>query len=67
MCFRHDGPEGLPVRGSDHEEAPPPQADPAVRRVHQRGAHLHHHRAHEERQPARVPPGTNNILLPANL
>ena len=41
--LRHDGPQGLPLRGSDHEEAPPSQTDPAVRRVHQRGAHLHHH------------------------
>ena len=45
------------MRGPDHEEAPPSQADPAIRRLHQRGAHLHHHRAHEERQLAGVSPG----------
>ena len=61
------------MRGPDHEEAASPQADPgndddhdnddnddgvvAVRGVHQRGAHLHHHGADEEREPAGVPPG----------
>ena len=45
------------MRGPDHEEAPASQADPTVRRLHQRGAYLHHHRAHEERQLAGVSPG----------
>lgn len=53
----HDGPEGLPGRGADHEEAAPSEAHPAVRRVHDGGAHLHHHGAHEERLSARVPAG----------
>uniref|UniRef100_A0A8D8CE30 (northern house mosquito) hypothetical protein n=1 Tax=Culex pipiens TaxID=7175 RepID=A0A8D8CE30_CULPI len=51
------GPEGFPRRGADHEEAPAQQADPAVRRVHPRGADLHHHGAHEARLAARVPAG----------
>lgn len=54
LC-RHHGHCGLPARGSDHEAAAAPQADPAVRRVHAAGAHLHHHGADEERQPAGLP------------
>lgn len=53
---RHHGPRRLPTRGSADEEAAAPQADPAVRRLHPAGAHLHHHRAHEARQPAGLPP-----------
>ena len=51
---RHDGPEGLPVRGPHHEEAAPSQAHPALRCLHPGGAHLYHHGAHEIRQPARI-------------
>ena len=46
---RHDGPEGLPVRGPHHEEAAPSQAHPALRCLHPGGAHLYHHGAHEIR------------------
>lgn len=45
----HDGPEGLLGRGTDHEEAAPQQADPAVRGVHRRGADLHYYGADETR------------------
>ena len=57
MNSRHNGPPRLPGRGPDHEEAAAPEADPALRRLHPGGAHLHHHRADEERKLARVPVG----------
>lgn len=47
---RHHGPEGLPRRGADHEEAAPCQIDSVVRRLHHGRADLHNHRTHEERQ-----------------
>ena len=40
----------VPRGGSDHEEVPARQAGEAVRRLHQGGAHLHHHRADEQRK-----------------
>jgi hypothetical protein len=51
---RHDGPQGLPRRGPDHEEAPTREAHSALRRLHDGGADLHHYGAHEERKLTRV-------------
>lgn len=46
----HDGPEGLPRRGADYEEAAARQVDSIVRRVHDGGADLHYHGTDEEWQ-----------------
>lgn len=56
LC-RYHGPKGLLGRGSDHEEAEAPQVDTALRCLHAGGAHLHHHRAHEEWISPRIPAG----------
>lgn len=45
----NNGPEGLPRRGSNHEETEAPEIDPAVRGVHGGRAHLYHHGTDEER------------------
>ena len=54
---RHDGPEGFPDRSADHEKVEASEADSVVRCVHVRGAHLHHHRTDEERQPLGIHSG----------
>ncbi len=62
---RHDGPQGLFVWSSNHEEAETSKAHSALRRLHHGGAHLHYHRADEERKSSRISSGwlTINIIL----
>ena len=57
ITIRHHGSQGFPHRSSNHEEVATPEADPAVRCLHSRGAYLHHHGVDEEREPAGVPAG----------
>ena len=54
---RHYGSKGLLVGGTNHEEVTAPEVDPAVRRLHDGGAHLYHHRAHEEWKLAGISTG----------
>lgn len=46
---RHHVCAGLPGGGKPHENPSARQAGEAVRRGHQRGAHLHHHGVHGQR------------------
>lgn len=44
---RHNGPEGLPRRSTDHEETTTQQTDSTLRCMHSGRAYLYYHRAHE--------------------
>lgn len=44
---RHNGPEGLPSRSADHEEAAAQQVDSTLRCVHAGRTYLYYHRTDE--------------------